>query len=430
MNHKSEKGRIVERWSHVILELNIDVKNSISYVTANQIKEITHKEPRIMAKMDRIESLPNIFRQNGLFLLPVSRSKYAIVKGTGHYKPKRFETKPEIYRTSKTFPSSAIGIEGESIFLDYANSCGLLEKLCGIENLIPSVRGRTTTPHFEFYVSNKKVEVSGAQIEIDASYESKDELIIFEAKIGIPSSFSIKQLFYPYRTFMEKKHVRNFFFCFIPDGKYYVFWEYTFDKYDDFNSIRMLRHKVYQIGVSKVVPVSVYQNISPSPKLIYIPQADDVNKIMLFPFMVSEGNDTAKKMVEAFAFDIRQSSYYRQAAEILGLIKKEKGIYRITPKGESLILLSATEKSNYMCRLLLDFPILNEIFLVVTAEMRRFSRQDIIQLLKTKSQITGSTLRRRTQTVVAWFRWIKNNVGLIDVERDGTIIPQQQTNLR
>jgi hypothetical protein len=40
---------------------------------------------------------------------------------------------------------------------------------------------------------------------------------------------------------------------------------------------------------------------------IDIPQADDVNKIMLFPFMVSEGYDTAKKMVEAFAFDIRQS---------------------------------------------------------------------------------------------------------------------------
>lgn len=65
-----------------------------------------------------------------------------------------------------------------------------------------------------------------------------------------------------------------------------------------------------------------------------MPQADDVNKIILFPFMVSEGYDTAKKMVDAFSFDIRQSSYYRQAAQILGLIKMEKSQYKITTRSK------------------------------------------------------------------------------------------------
>jgi hypothetical protein len=76
-----------------------------------------------------------------------------------------------------------------------------------------------------------------------------------------------------------------------------------------------------------------------------------------------------------------------------------------------------------MCRLLLNFPVLNEIFLGVTAENKNFSRDDIVNLLKSKSHITGATLWRRTQTVVAWFRWIKNNVGLVNVEKDGTIVP-------
>ncbi|MFI5405571.1 MAG: type II restriction enzyme [Nitrososphaerales archaeon] len=429
MNPTSKKERIVEKWSDIISGLNIDVTKPISYFTANQIKEITQKEPRIMAKMDRIESLPKIFRENNLFLLPISRSEYAIVKGNGHHKPEQFEAKPEIFRTSKAFPSSAVGIEGESVFLDYANSCGLLERLCNVSNLTPSVRGRTTTPEFDFFVSDYKVKVNRAQIEVDASYESANELLIFEAKIGQPSSFSIKQLYYPYRTFMKKKKVRNFFFCFIPDVRAYIFWEYGFDRYDDFNSIRLLRYKTYQIHVSKVVPVRVYQNISPTPKLIDIPQADDVNKIMLFPFMVSEGYDTAKKMVEAFAFDIRQSSYYRQAAELLGLVVREKGIYKITSKGESLLVLSSKDKSNFMCRLLLEFPILNEIYLGVTAENKKFLREDIMKLLRLKSHIRGDTLRRRTQTVVAWFRWIKNNVGLINVEKGGTIAPQQQAQI-
>ena len=238
-------------------------------------------------------------------------------------------------------------------------------------------------------MSDNKIAVNNAQIEIDASYESKDELLIFEAKLGLPSSFSIKQLYYPYRTFMEKKNVRNFFFCFIPDGKYYIFSEYGFEKFDNFNSIRMLRHKEYQIHVSRVMPVENYQNISPISSLIDIPQADDVNKIMLFPFMVSEGYDTAKKMVEAFAFDIRQSSYYRQAAEILGLIKRDKTKYKITPKGEALILLDSKEKANYMCRLLLNFPVLNEIFLGVTAENKNYSREDIVNLLKIQVPYNG-----------------------------------------
>ena len=52
-----------------------------------------------------------------------------------------------------------------------------------------------------------------------------------------------------------------------------------------------------------------------------------------------------------------------------------------------------------------------------------------MKLLRLKSHIRGDTLRRRTQTVVAWFRWIKNNVGLINVEKGGTIAPQQQAQI-
>jgi hypothetical protein len=426
LNQVIKNNRIIEKWSQIITELGIDLTKPVNYVTADEIKEITNKEPRIMAKMDRIECLPDIFRQNCIFLLPVSRSKYALVKGNGHHMLEKFETTPEIFRTSNPFPTAAIGIEGESVFLDYANSCGLLQKLCGFTNLIPSVRGRTTTQQFDFLVSGTQLQVNNAQIEIDASYESKEQLLLFEAKIGIPSSFSIKQLYYPYRKFTERKQVRCFFFCFIPSDKYYVFWEYGFDKLDDYNSIRLLKYKIYQIRISTRIPIMDSSSVKPSIALIDIPQADDVNKIVLFPFMVSEGYNTAKKMVEAFAFDVRQSSYYRQAAEILGLVRRDKSIYKITPKGESLIQLNSKARPSYMCRLLLDFPILNEIFLGVTVENKNFSRGDIVNLLKSKSHLTGATLWRRTQTIIAWFRWIKNNVGLVNVQSNGTIYPITQ----
>lgn len=81
--------RHVEKWSEIFQRLNLDPNTPINYVTAKEIKEKSGGlEPRIMAKMDSIEdlpNLPNIFRENGLYILPVNRQGYAIVKGKGYH---------------------------------------------------------------------------------------------------------------------------------------------------------------------------------------------------------------------------------------------------------------------------------------------------------------------------------------------------------
>jgi hypothetical protein len=38
-----------------------------------------------MAKMDTLESVPFVLRENERFLLPVGRNEYAIAKGKGYY---------------------------------------------------------------------------------------------------------------------------------------------------------------------------------------------------------------------------------------------------------------------------------------------------------------------------------------------------------
>lgn len=86
-------------------------------------------------------------------------------------------------------------------------------------DLILTFRRRRVTPNFSFNVSNSKITVDGAQIEVDAGFESSKEIILFEAKIGIPSSYNIRQIYYPYRTLYNIKSVRNFLFCFKPEQK-------------------------------------------------------------------------------------------------------------------------------------------------------------------------------------------------------------------
>lgn len=64
-------SRKIEKWSDIISQLNIDVSKPINYITAKQIKQITNEDARLMAKIDRIESLPRVFRENNLFLYPL-----------------------------------------------------------------------------------------------------------------------------------------------------------------------------------------------------------------------------------------------------------------------------------------------------------------------------------------------------------------------
>ena len=309
---KSNKKRKIEKWELIIKKLHIDISKPVSFVSANQIKKITNEEPRLMAKIDRFKQLPKIFKENNLFLLPISRKEYAIIKGSGYHSLEPINEKIETHMTTKPFPESAINIENESVFLDYVNSCGLLEKLCGIKNLTLSFRGRTTTK-FTFKINNSVINIENAQIEVDGSFETPNQMLIFEVKVGNPNSFNIRQIYYPFRKFYGKKEIRNFFFHFIPKQKIYVFWEYVFDPYDELNSIKLIKSKQYKIKLSNPISVKRFQKVHPIPNRLNIPQADDVNKILQFPLRIFEGYDTSEKMMDAFGFVKRQSSYYMHA---------------------------------------------------------------------------------------------------------------------
>jgi len=129
-NQSRPISRKIEKWSDIVSQLNIDVSKPINHITAKQIKQITNEDARLMAKMDRIESLPRVFRENNLFLLPISRKEYSIVRGAGYHNLEQItDLKPTIYTTQLPFPTSSLTAESEGVLLEYANSCGLVGKV-------------------------------------------------------------------------------------------------------------------------------------------------------------------------------------------------------------------------------------------------------------------------------------------------------------
>ena len=77
--------------------------------------------------------------------------------------------------------------------------------------------------------------------------------------------------------------------------------------------------------------------------------------------------------------------------------------------------------------LLLEFPIVNEVFIDISSDRNKVvSKQDIMELLRKKSHLTGSTLERPAKTIRIWFKWIRNNLGFLEVDdADNTRIDRQ-----
>jgi uncharacterized protein DUF6997/uncharacterized protein DUF6996 len=316
----SKPIRKKEKWSDVINKLNMDISKPVNYITAGQIKQISNEEPRLMAKMDRLEDCPKVFRDNNLFLLPVSRREYAIVKGVGYHQLESIGEEEQITHYAQIpFPESFANFESEQVYLNYAYSTGLIERFAQIPLPNPPSQIRVNTPEFNVNIDNCNIHVNRAQIEIDAITESLKTIVIIEAKIGMPGSFNIRQMYYPFRTFHDKKKkVRSFFFCVEPKQSLYMFWEYGFNPYSSLESISLIHCRQYKILVSNVPSIKQFTDVQARKDLIIIPQADDVNKIIQFPLRVYEGHDTSGKIESIFDFTNRQSSYYRHASEIFG----------------------------------------------------------------------------------------------------------------
>jgi hypothetical protein len=65
---------------------------------------------------------------------------------------------------------------------------------------------------------------------------------------------------------------------------------------------------------------------------------------------------------------------------------------------------------------------MHEMFLQISIDPpKTYHKQNIADLLRQKSHLTGSTLGRRAQTIISWFKWIRNNLGIVDVKKDNSI---------
>jgi hypothetical protein len=414
-------------WQRYLSAKEIDFTQPSYTIEADELRELAQREPRLLAKFDTPDQLPQPFRESGYTLLPVRNGRYQLVPGNLFVELAECQTE-ENFVSDLPFPLITAGRgSGESQYIDQAFNTGLLRKFLNIDEMYQTIRGREYTKHFSFDFLGQHISVESVQIEVDAGYEALHDLILIEAKTGVPASFNIRQLYYPYRHFsalVPQKRVRNVFLAYdIPTASYSLY-EFSFLKAHDPLSADMKRCIRYKIAPPEQLTFFDLIDARFQTHNSLVPQADDLNKVFELLMLVEAGFNRAVDVADYFVFDPRQSSYYREAAEYLGLIanSRESG-YILTEMGIELLATATDAQRRTLAKVVVNSWIF--IALVQRADVQRtFTESDIDNVIMSARNLDGtqhyggSTVPRRRHTIIAWIRWLAQEIGCFSIDND------------
>lgn len=377
-------------------------------ITAEQIRTISNREARLMAKIDFREQLPPIMQEAGLGILAIANGTYRIGK-FDPFIPISMETKVTPERI--VFPSniktiSPHDLAHESMLLDGALVSGLLSRVFG-ENVSLTIRGRSRSGPFSFTLNKLPFPVDGVQIEVDGGYEGPTTVNLVEAKIGARSNINVRQLIYPQlawqRILNQEKTVRTFI-CFYQEPLI-RFIPILFDngqcRADHEHELVFTLEPEARLNLAAIAP----RPDATTPVLgAPFPQADRFETVLAMLHIIDQEDEIGKEDL-ALNFDIvpRQIDYYSSALRWIGLVNLKEATLHLTPEGRRIAAMTHAERIKALADIIFREPIFNYAFRHKTGEIpaKLFDRWECR---------SADTIYRRSQTVRAWIRYFESFV--------------------
>lgn len=407
-----------------ILE-NID-KNDSYTITSSVINDF--REARLMTKFDHKANLPEIFLQNKLTILPVTRGSYIISRMKTYHK---FDTGiPPVSKVKyPNYLESIVqdGITSESAALNFAYAAGIIKDFTGDENLIPTVSGRMSSGSFNFKIDTiskpLKINIENSQIEIDGGYEGRNGLHLFEAKNALSDDFLVRQLYFPYRLWSGKirKKVCPIFLTY-SNGIYHL-REYHFEEQLFYNSLKLIKEKRYAIDEGNIkrdlIQRLLFESKITDEPAIPFPQADSFERIINLCELLFQDEELNREQITTnYDFDKRQTNYYTDAGRYLGLIDKKRAeeqvIYFLTPAGNDLFRSSIKDRQIKFTESILSHVVFNRTLKWFFQHDKVPDKNTIVDIMMDSNLYhidSDTTFQRRASTVKSWILWI---LGLIN----------------
>ena len=232
---------IIEKY-HILEHIE---KDGCFPIKASQIKEF--REPRLMAKWDSTDALPEVLRKNKINILPDSRSSYVLGDFLLYQEIPPLDepvTRMEHVELPDYESIDINNISSEANAINVLIISGILNDFLGTGENVSTFNGRMGTGCFTFEVDThrgikQKICVNNAQCEIDGGFENEASVVIMEAKNVVHEDFHIRQLYYPYRLWKDKvkKPIRLIFSVY--SNRIYRLFEYRFKIPEDYSSIEL-----------------------------------------------------------------------------------------------------------------------------------------------------------------------------------------------
>lgn len=435
-----EKINVSDAWQVLIDKYDISTEisnNGFFKISASQIKEV--KEPRLMAKWDSSEQLPNSLKKNKINLLPDSRSSYILSdfllyqelpKVVEHVKNMAKVELPDL----QTIDVDNISSEANAI--NVLQISGILEDFLELDLddvLYATFNGRMSSGKFDFKVDTRrqiqlKVDVDRAQIEIDGGFESDHCVVVLEAKNVLHEDFHIRQLYYPYRLWESKvdKPVRLIFSIYT--NKIFRLMEYRFKEKENYSSIELVRTKNYSLedtsitldeikdvydSIKDTEVISDNMNVEDSVPFI---QADNFERIVSLLENMYENPMTSEEIIELMKFTTRQRDYYFNAGKYLGLFQKLKEDkvrkYGLTNIGVAVYKKSYKERQLELVKLILSHRIFRDLFGEILETGVIPDKGRVVELELEYNVCSIDVASRRATSVISWLNWIFNLVNI------------------
>ena len=435
-----EKITVSDAWQVLIDKYDILTEisnNGFFKISASQIKEV--KEPRLMAKWDSSEQLPESLKKNKINILPDSRSSYILSDFLLYQElPKKVEHVENMAKVElpdlQTIDVNNITSEANAI--NVLQISGILEdflKLDVDDILYGTFNGRMSSGKFDFKVDTKrkiplKVDVDRAQIEIDGGFESNHCVVILEAKNVLHEDFHIRQLYYPYRLWESKvdKPVRLIFSIYT--NKIFRLMEYRFKEKENYSSIELVRTKNYSLedtsitldeikdvydSIEDIEVISDNMNGESSVPFI---QADNFERIVSLLENMYENPMTSEEIIELMKFTNRQKDYYFNAGKYLGLfqrIKEDKVTrYGLTSIGVAVYKKSYKNRQLELVKLILSHKIFRDLFGEILETGIIPDKGRVVELELEYNVCSIDVASRRATSVISWLNWIFNLVNI------------------
>lgn len=385
-------------------------------ISADEIKHISNREPRLLTKVDFRDALPDIMKQGWLSILAIENGLYRIAKSDPFVDiPKRMESTVRLSAPSGFVTIDPFDITSESMALDIAKVSWMLDTVFWEETEL-TIRGRLRKgSKFDFELNNVNYPVDGVQIEVDWGYEWHKTVNLVEAKLGSIRTLNIRQLLYPELAWKglvwEYRNVRSY--AFIYEESVFRFipfitksWVYCLDSEAEL-AFKFKDAKEYDImGI----------RLSDKPNLNFnapFPQADDFDKVLIMlkklhvAWWEANKDELSLMMGENDIWNSRQIDYYLNCLKLFKLADNRNGVAFLTERWFEL----ATEANKAIAFEIAKCLFSEKVFHTALHHWIWAVTDGMLEYQWKK--MSWSTVKRRKGTLSSWINWYRTVFDLV-----------------